>query len=132
MAALAGRAGSIDVSGSKCTFVGSWEASIEDEALETTGLGATTYTGIGRGLPKTSFTINFNALDLSDTPTLALLTAAQANATGLTCKFYVSGTKYYASPATSCFITGLSTSTDVQGLVTGSVSGVVSGALTYT
>lgn len=120
------------VGASTAAFVESWEMSVEDEALETTGLGGTAKTFIGRGLPGTTFNINWRAADMSDTATLAFLTAVQANATGVTLLLYVSGSKYYTSAASSAFITSLTTGATVDGLVTGSASGVVSGAMTYT
>jgi hypothetical protein len=105
---------------------------IADEFLNTTGLAATAATGIGRGLPATTFDITWRAMDQSDTGTAAALTAAQANATGITLLLYVSATKYYTSAASSAFITSLTTGATVDGLVTGSASGAVSGAMTYT
>ena len=113
-------------------MVETWEMNIEDEALDTTGLAATSASCIGRGLPKTTFNITWKALDMSDTATLAFLTAVQANATGVTLLLYVNATKYYTSAASSAFITSLTCNTSVDGLVTGTASGVVSGVMTYT
>jgi hypothetical protein len=132
MAALAGRGGKVMIGAAAVAFVESWTMDIADEFLNTTGLGAATATGIGRGLPATTFAINWKAMDQSDTATGAILTAAQANATGVTLLLYVDGTKYYTSAASSAFITGLSTGATVDGLVTGSASGAVSGKMTYT
>ena len=132
MAALAGKGGKVMSGASTVAFVESWEMSVEDEALETTGLGASSKSYIGRGLPGTTANITWRAVDQSDTGTLTFLTAAQANATGLTLLLYVSGSKYYTSAATSAFVTSFTTGATVDGLVTGFASLVVSGAMTYT
>jgi hypothetical protein len=132
MAAKQGRGGKVMVGASTAAFVESWDMTIEDEVLETTGLGSSSFSGIGRGLPKTSFNITWRALDLSDTATLAFLTAVQANATGVTLLLYESASKYYTSAASSAFITSMTHTTSINGAVTGSASGVVSGVMTYT
>ena len=132
MAAIQGRGGKVMVGADTAAFVEEWTLNIEDEVLDTTGLGSTTRTYIGRGLPDTSWSINFKALDLSDTATAAFLTAAQANASGITLLLYTSATKYFTSAASSAFVTSLSCTTHVDNSVTGSASGKVSGAMTYT
>ena len=85
MAALAGKGGKVMSGASTVAFVESWEICVEDEALETTGLGANSKSYIGRGLPGTTANITWRAVDQSDTGTLTFLTAAQPNATGLRC-----------------------------------------------
>jgi len=130
MSAIAGRGGSVVQGANVLTFVESWELSISDETLETTGLGATGKTFIGRGLPENSGTINWRALDNSGTGEAALRAAAQANGTSVTLNLYESGTKYWA--CTTCYVKSFSQQVGVDGLVSGSLGFVVSGNPTYT
>lgn len=132
MAAIQGRGGKVMVASATAAFVENWTLNIEDEALETTGLGSTSKSFIGRGLPGTTASITFRALDLSDTATLAFLTAAQANATGVTLLLYTSASKYFTSAASSAFVTSLTCEASVDGLVTGSADLQLSGVATYT
>ena len=129
MAAIAGKGGKVMQGANTLAFVESWEFSISDEALETSGLGATARTYIGRGLPENTGTITWKALDNSATGEAAIRAGALAG-TSMALKLYESATKYW--DCTSCFITSLGNGANVDGLVTGSFSFTVSGAPVYT
>lgn len=128
MAALAGKGGKVMVASDPVAFVESWDFSIDDEALETTGLAAAARTYIGRGLPTISGTITFRALDNSDTATAALRAAALDNSTAIALKLYESATKYWGGNGV---ITNMGETDVVDGLVTGSFSFQGTGAWSY-
>lgn len=130
MAAIAGKGGKVMQGANTLTFVESWELSISDEALETTGLGATTRTYIGRGLPVNTGSVTWKALDNSGTGEAALRAAALANGTSVALKLYESATKYW--DCTVCFITSFSQSVGVDGLVAGSFQFTCGAAPAYT
>jgi hypothetical protein len=128
MAAIAGKGGSVKQGASALAFVESWEMSIANEALESTGLGATSRSYVGLGLPTNTGTVNFRALDNSDTGTAAVRAAALAG-TELALDLYESSTKYWDCQV---IITAFSQSTGVDGLVTGSFGFTITGTPTYT
>jgi hypothetical protein len=130
MAAIAGKGGKVLQGANTLAFVESWELGISDEALESTGLGATARTYIGRGLPVNTGSITWRALDNSGTGEAALRAAALANGTSVALKLYESATKYW--DCATCIVTGFSQSVNVDGLVTGSLQFTVSGAPAYT
>jgi hypothetical protein len=129
MAAIAGRGGKVMQGANTLAFVKSWSLDIKDEALETTSLGATARSYIGRGMPENSCKIEFNALDNSGTGEAVLRAAALAG-TSVALSLYESSTKYWA--ISSAFITGFSQSVDVEGLVTGSIDFTIAAAPVYT
>ena len=128
MAAIAGKGGKVMQGASTLAFVESWEMSVSDEALETTGLGATARSYVGRGLPTNTGTLTYRALDNSDTGTAAIRAAALAG-TELALDLYESATKYWDCQV---FVTTFSQSTSVDGLVTGSFGFTINGAPAYT
>jgi hypothetical protein len=129
MAALAGKGGKVMSGSDTLAFVESYDLTVDDEALETTGLGATYKSYIGRSMYGASFNINWRAWDAGDAGSLAFQTQILANAgTGITLKLYTDGTHYYSGTG---IVTSLGVSTTVDGLVTGTASGVISGALAY-
>jgi hypothetical protein len=129
MAALAGKGGKVMSGSDTLAFVESWDLTVDDEALETTGLGATYKSYIGRSMYGASFSINWRAWDASDAGSLAFQTQILANAgTAITLKLYTNGANYYSG---SGIITSFNVSTTVDGLVTGTASGVINGALSY-
>lgn len=132
MAIKQGIGGKVMVGANTAANVESWEMQISNETLDTTGLGASGRAFVGRGLPEFTFTVNFKALDLADTATLALKAAAVSNSTGVTLLLYEDGTKYWTSAASSAYIDSYSETASVDGLVTGTISGKVSGVMTYT
>ncbi len=130
MAAIQGKGGSVKSGSDAVAFVESWELGLSDEALETTGLGATARAYVGRGLPAGTFSLTWRALDNSDTATAALRAAMLDNATNtITLSLYESSTKYWSCTG---IVTGFTQNTPVDGLVTGSCQGTCSGAITYT
>ena len=128
MAAIAGKGGSVKQGSSVLAFVESWEMSIANEALESTGLGATSRSYVGLGLPTNTGTVNFRALDNSDTGTAAVRAAALAG-TELALDLYDSPTKYWDCQV---IITDFSQSTSVDGLVAGSFGFTITGTPAYT
>lgn len=128
MAAIAGKGGSVKQGANALAMVESWEMSISDEALETTGLGASARTYIGRGLPQNTGTVNYRALDNSDTGTAAIRAAALAG-TELALDLYESATKYWDCQV---IITSFGQQTNVDGLVAGSFGFTITGAPAYT
>ena len=129
MAALSGKGGTVYSGASKLAFVEEWTTDISDEALETTGLGDTTRSYIGRGLPERTFSFTWRALDMTDTGSLAAYTQAATNSgTVLTLHLYTTGTTGWSGNG---IVTAFSASTNVDGLLTGSCSGTVTGAWTY-
>lgn len=130
MAAIAGRGGKVMQGANTLVYVESWELSVSDEAIETTGLGATSRSYIGRGLPENTGTVNWRALDNSATGEAALRAAALDNSTTVALKLYESATKYWN--CATCIITSFSQSTSIDGAVTGSFGFTVSGAPAYT
>ena len=127
MAAIAGKGGSVKQGSSVLAFVESWEMSIANEALESTGLGATSRSYVGLGLPTNTGTVNFRALDNSDTGTVAVRAAALAG-TELALDLYESSTKYWDCQV---IITDFSQSTSVDGLVAGSFGFTITGTPEY-
>lgn len=130
MAAIQGRGGKVLQGANTLAFVENWELGISDEALETSALGSTARTYVGRGLPTNTGSCSFRALDNSDTGTAAIRAAALANGTTIALKLYESATKYW--DCATVIITGFSQSVSVDGLVTGSFQFTVSGAPAYT
>ena len=128
MAAIAGKGGKVMQGSAAVAFVESWELNISDEALETTGLGATTRSYIGRGLPENTGSLTFRALDNADTATAAIRAAALAG-TELALDLYESASKYWDCQV---IITSFSQSVSIDGVVGGSFSFTVTGAPTYT
>lgn len=127
MAACSGSGGKVMVSSDTVAFVESWDLDISDEALETTGLGASARTFIGRGLPALGGSLTFRALDNSDTATAALRAAVLAG-TSVALKLYESATKYWGGDA---IVTGYKQTTNVDGLVTGSIDFQCTGSWSY-
>jgi hypothetical protein len=128
MAAIAGKAGWVKVGSDSVAMVESWDVSISDEALQTTGLGATYRSYIGRGLPEGTGSLTWRALDLTDTASLVLKAAMLANTTPITLSLSDDGTNHWGS---SAVVTGFTHTTPVEGLVTGSCQFTLTGAITY-
>ena len=128
MAAIAGKGGKVMQGAAAVAFVESWDLGISDEALQTTGLGATARTYIGRGLPENTGSLTWRALDNSDTASAAIRAAALAG-TELALDLYESATKYWDCQV---IVTSFSQSVTVDGLVTGSFNFTVTGAPVYT
>lgn len=131
MAAIQGKGGKIMVSSDTVAFVENWTLGISNEALQTTGLGATARTFIGQDLPEGTGTAQWRALDNSDTASAAIRAAALSNASPITLLLYESATKYW-SGSEGAIITSLGQETPVEGLVTGSFGFTLSGTITYT
>lgn len=129
MAAIAGKGGKVVIGSDTVAFVENWTLNIGDEALETTGLGASARTYIGRALYEATADLTWRALDNSDTATAAIRAAALTNSGSVTLKLYQDGTKYWTGTA---FLTSFSQDTSVDGLVGGSCSATYSGGVTYT
>lgn len=130
MSAKAGRGGKVMVGANTVAFVETWTADISDELYDTSGLGSTSRTYVPQVLPAEGWTINWRALDNSDTATAAIRGAILAG-TGLTLLLYEDSTKYWTSAASGAFVSNFSQSVGVDGLVTGSCSGQFSGGVTY-
>lgn len=129
MAALSGKGGTVYSGTDKVAFVEEWTTEIADEALETTGLGDTVRSYIGRGLPTRNFSFTFRGLDMADTGSLAFYTQAATNSgAAITLHFYTTGTTGWSGNG---IVTSFSASAGIDGLVSGSCSGVISGAWTY-
>lgn len=128
MAATSGKSGKVMVSTNTVAFVESWDLDISDEALETTGLGGSARSYIGRGLPALSGSLSFRALDNSDTATAALR-AAMLGGSSVSLKLYDSASTYWSG---SALITGYKETANVDGLVTGSIDFVCTGTWSYT
>lgn len=129
MAAITGKSGKVMQGENTLVFVESWELSVSDEALETTGLGATNRTYVGLGLPERTGTVTWKALDNSGTGEAAVRAAALAG-TSVALKLYESATKYW--DIATAYITSFSQSTPIDGTVAGSFAFTVSGVLAYT
>jgi len=131
MAAIAGKGGKVMVGSDTVAFVENWTMGISNEALATHGLGATARTFIGLSLPEGTGTVQWRALDNSDTASAAIRAAALANATPITLKLYESATKYWDA-SEGAIITSLGQEVPVEGLVTGSFGFTLSGTIAYT
>jgi hypothetical protein len=129
MAAKLGKSGKVMVSSDAVAMIESWELSLDNPAIETTGLGATARTYVGQGLPAGTGTLTWKALDLEDTATGALNTAFLAG-TAVTLTLYETAAKYWG--ATGAIITSLSQSVNLEGVVVGSMGFTLSGTIAYT
>jgi hypothetical protein len=129
MTAIVGKNGKVKQGTNELAYVESWELSISDEALETTGLGATARTYVGRGLPENTGTVTWRALDNSGTGEAAIRSAALAG-TSVALDLYESATKYWKIEA--AYITSFSQTVNVDELVSGSFEFTISGAPEYT
>lgn len=130
MAAIAGKGGKVMQGANTLVFVKSWTLAIKDDALESTGLGATARTYIGRGLPENTGSVEWQALDNSGTGEALVRASALDNSTTVALKLYESATKYWN--CATVIITDFSQDVEVDGIVSGSFSFTVSGAPVYT
>jgi hypothetical protein len=129
MAAKAGKSGWVKVSTDAVAFVAEWSGNIENAALETSGLGVTARTFIGQGLPLSTGSLTWQALDQSDTATHAIFDACLSGAL-VTLTLSDDGTNHYEG-SEGAILTNFGTSVPVDGLVTGTCSWTLSGTITY-
>ena len=128
MAAKTGKSGKVMEGAATLANVESWDLNIDDDALETTGMGSTARVFIGRGLPVIKGSVKFRAIDNVDAGTAAIMAKILDNSTSIALKLYEDGTKYWSGGA---IITGYPQSSNVDGLVVGSFSFTGTGAWTY-
>ena len=119
MATKIGRAGAVKIATTAVANIESWKLDFEDETVDITGLGATTRSHLGVGLPTISGSCKFTALDNADASTV-LVKAGLTGGTTVALNLYEDGTKYWACPTT--YITSFSVETSVGGVVSGAKS----------
>lgn len=133
MSAIAGKGGQInyDVSGTPTIIaeVTSWTIDITADALDVTAMTAagTTWRSFIFGLRTWTCTIEAN-WDMTDSTQAALQTDLLSGTAAATVQGYTNATNYYEG---EMYVTGISISTPVEGVVTASISGQGTGAVTY-
>ena len=127
MAALAGRAGAVQLSTNAVAEIGEWNLDIGIDTAEATDFGDTwkEFLVTLRGATGT-FVGRFDSADTNGH--LALQTEALSGTSGVSLRLYIDGSKYYAGTA---LITGFAPKASVSGLVEVTYSFVITGAVTY-
>lgn len=129
MAVKAGKSGKVMEGAVTIANIESWDLTIDDEALEYTGMGASARVYIGKGLYNIKGSVKFKGLDNADTGTAAIRAKILDNSSSIALKLYEDGTKYWGGDA---IIVGMPQSSTLEGLVTGSFDFVGTGAWSYT